>query len=215
MRDSGEDPCLSSPAVSPVSGVLPILLNVMEMDTTGALFNLFFLWAVPSLELQYSIVLSPGLCSPQCSSWSTHLSTRESGSERYERGEWSRTGIQAHCILSQDAELPCETRAVPPVPPQPHGGSIRHSSPPLRILPCPHRWFVCQSASTTLCLQVNKWAWDCLVPRTDATRSCLQETVACTHRVAMEGAGLWSRWGLDNLNGDQEMLAANPSHCCK
>jgi hypothetical protein len=43
MRDSGEDPCLSSPAVSPVSGVLPILLNVMEMDTTGALFNLFFL----------------------------------------------------------------------------------------------------------------------------------------------------------------------------
>lgn len=53
------------------------------------------------------------------------------------------------------------------------------------------------------------------VPRTDAARSCLQETVACTHRVAMEGAGLRSRRGPDNLHGAQETLAANPSLCRK
>lgn len=42
MRDLGEDLCLFFFVVFLVSGVLFILLNVMEMDIIGVLFNLFF-----------------------------------------------------------------------------------------------------------------------------------------------------------------------------
>lgn len=123
----------------------------------------------------FSIGDSLSLCSPQCSFCSKHESTKKSLTHRVGVREESEAGKH---FLSQNAWT-----ALLPLHPKPGEAS--------RVLPCPTDG--CPPECFHYTLPPAQQARDCHVPTADAAGSCLQESVACKHRVVMEGAGLPSR----------------------
>lgn len=123
----------------------------------------------------FSIGDSLSLCSPQCSFCSKHVSTKKSLTHRVGVREESEAGKH---FLSQNAWT-----ALLPLHPKPGEAS--------RVLPCPTDG--CPPECFHYTLPPAQQARDCHVPTADAAGSCLQESVACKHRVVMEGAGLPSR----------------------